>query len=136
MKEPESDCPLGDASRWLKNRAERLGERYTGPEPEPFSPANRQEEDRNLHQVLFGRRAPRTAFERRYLHFMGGIREQPLKKRVTCVKCNAEFEANGYPGTNGSPSRYPTRCEACASIKYQGSSAPPKREPARVHNDY
>jgi hypothetical protein len=131
----ESDCPLGDASRWLKDRAERLGVHYNGPAPELFSPANREEEERNLYQVLFGRRIPRTAFERHFLRFMGGVREDPPpKKRVACSKCSREFEASGYPGPRGAEIRYPAMCQSCADKKYVNAKVP-KREARPVHND-
>jgi len=113
MKDPNWDRPVGDDRLWLKNKAAQIGWPYCGKEPDKFSPATRQEEEKNLRDVVYGRRFPRTQFERDFLRYMGGIQEEPPRKWRTCQGCSNRFEAGGFPAPGGG-ALYPDVCYQCA----------------------
>ncbi|HEX3445669.1 MAG TPA: hypothetical protein VHS80_13220, partial [Chthoniobacterales bacterium] len=109
------DCPIGDSSRWLKTHYEERGLKWSGAEPEEFSPKNRKQENQWLLQVLYGERPPRTKFERRYLDSMGGPRaERPEQRWRHCLMCGGEWLANGCPSADPTVDLYPTICDSCA----------------------
>lgn len=114
MKDHTYDRPVGDSSLWLQNQAETERRVYYGPQPERHSPATRAEEERAFFEVLYGRRLPRTGAERAFLRFMGGVRDEPPQKWITCKTCKTDFKARGYPARlPTSPPLYPDVCVAC-----------------------
>jgi hypothetical protein len=110
MKDPEYSRPVGDDRLWLKNR---LGSDYSGEPPEKHSPADRDQELKNLREVLFGVRFPRTSYEAQWLRYMGGSQTEPPAKAVICRRCKCSFQARGFPAPSGG-ANYPTACQRCA----------------------
>lgn len=135
MKDPEWNRPIGDDRLWRKNRE---GSAYNGEAPEEYSPKDVEEEAKNLRDVMYGVRFPRTRFERYFLRYMGGIREEPPPKKIKCKKCGALFIAAGFPGANGGEPAYPTACQLCIDeLSAFGGHRwiPPKKIVRQVLND-
>jgi hypothetical protein len=127
MKDHTFDRPVGDPSLWLKRRAEIERRVYDGPQPERHSPATRVEEERAFFELLYGKRLPRTSFESAFLRFMGGIRDEPTQKWVTCKTCKTDFKTSGYPARDPTkPPLYPDVCIACGEEMSAGLRTIPR----------
>ena len=92
------------------------------------------DDDFNKREVLFGRRPPKTKAERDYLRFMGGIQDEPPRKRIACTKCNLPFEADGFPFPSGKVF-YPLFCPDCRHHQAEVRKADLKPKCRNPHND-
>lgn len=93
------DEPIGDRRLWYKNLYASRGMTWNGPEPDEFSPANREEEIEINEGLLDGTFTPRNDYEKRYVAFMKGPhpRDGRPVKTVKCKNCGCEWKLAGYP---------------------------------------